>query len=169
MSVRPRTFRRPAWRLSLVCALALASLAPVAAQGQWKWRDGGRVQYSDRPPPPSVSDKDIIARPAGATRPALAAPTAAPAASAASAADPRLEARKREADQKAKEEQKAKEAELARVRRENCEQARAYVRTLESGMRVARVNDRGEREVMTDQQRSGEVNRAQQVIASECK
>ena len=43
--------------------LLLAALValPTQAAMQWKWRDAqGQVQYSDRPPPPGVSDKDIL-------------------------------------------------------------------------------------------------------------
>lgn len=173
MSARPIS---TPWRTALAGALLLASLAPLGAQAQWKWREGGRVQYSDRPPPPSVAEKDIISRPAGGVRPApVVAPAAAaePAASAASAAvpasDPKLEARKREAEQKQAAEQKAREEKLAADRKQNCDQAQTYLRTLESGMRIARVNDRGDREFLNDEQRSAEAARARQVIASDCR
>ena len=61
----PRLSRRP---LGVICALALMALTSIA-HAQWKWRDAdGRTQYSDRPPPPSVADKDILQRPSNATR-----------------------------------------------------------------------------------------------------
>ena len=41
--------------------------------------------------------------------------------------------------------------------------------TLESGMRMARVNDKGEREVLDDAQRAAELKRVNAIIASDCK
>ena len=59
----------PALLLSLLGVLGgLMPSSPAAAQ--WKWRDAqGRVQYSDRPPPTTVPDRDILTRPAAARTP----------------------------------------------------------------------------------------------------
>ena len=47
----------------LAVALLLGMAAP--ADAQWMWRDpDGRVTASDRPPPATVADKDILSRPA---------------------------------------------------------------------------------------------------------
>ena len=166
-------------RVALACGLVAlcAAFASPPAAAQWKWRDANGVQYSDRPPPPSVAEKDIISRPPGARRPVEAAVVAAPSASAASgpgaggtakAADPKLEAKKREAEEKKAAEKKAEDEKLAKERTENCTRARGYLRTLEDGMRIARVNDKGEREVLDDAQRAQEVARAKDVIATDC-
>jgi hypothetical protein len=40
---------------------------------------------------------------------------------------------------------------------------------LESGQRIARVNAQGEREVLDDKGRAEEMQRARQVMASDCK
>ena len=40
---------------------------------------------------------------------------------------------------------------------------------LDSGMRMARTNDKGEREVLDDAQRADELKRVNAIIASECK
>ena len=43
------------------------------------------------------------------------------------------------------------------------------MRTLESGMRLARTNDKGEREILDDKQRADETQRTRQdVIAADC-
>src|SRR5690349_6421207 len=57
----PHTMSR--WTaLVLTALLGLGLSAPAAAQ--WKWRDnGGRIQYSDLPPPPGVAEGDILQRP----------------------------------------------------------------------------------------------------------
>ena len=166
------------WTLSLLAAmLGMALCTPAAAQ--WKWKDkGGQVQYSDLPPPAGISDADILQRPNTTQR---RAPVAAPAASAASAAsgaasavapktqDNELEAKRRkaEADEQAK--KKVEETKVAGIKADNCARARTQLRALDDGMRIARVNKDGEREVLDDRQRAEETKRAKDVVASECK
>jgi hypothetical protein len=170
----------------LAACLGLALAAP--AQAQWKWRDkNGQTQYSDLPPPQAVPEQDILSRPASARRRADTgplAPTVAPSASTAAASapssaastalapktvDPELEARRKqaEADQAAK--IKAEEARVAAAKADNCNRARTQMRTLDSGIRVVRANEKGEREILDDKQRADEVKRTQGIIASDCK
>jgi hypothetical protein len=40
--------------------------------------------------------------------------------------------------------------------------------SLRSGMRVARINDKGEREVLDDAQRNAQIQRTQEAINSNC-
>ncbi len=40
---------------------------------------------------------------------------------------------------------------------------------MDSGMRVARVNDKGEREILDDNARAAEQRRLQSIIDSDCK
>lgn len=158
------------WSIGLLAgALALAALP---AHAQWKWRDAsGRVQYSDRPPPPGTPSKDILQSPIGAPAPTLipaSAPLAPPAA-AASAVDPALEAKRKQAEQAEQAQRKAEEARAAQARAENCERVRTAMRTIESGQRMSRVNDKGEREVLDDAARARELEQSRRVMASECR
>jgi len=165
-------------------ALLLATLAALSASAhaQWKWRDkSGQVNVSDRPPPRDIPDKDIIARPSGAEARKVAAVSGAdPAASAPPsvasspapdkpAGDRQLEARKRAAEQEAAAKTRAEDARLADKRAENCRRARNHLAGLDSGQRIARVNDKGEREVLDDRARADEARQAREVIASECR
>lgn len=157
----------------LLAAALLSGLAtPVLAQ--WVWKDAnGRVTASDRPPPKDVPDKDILTRPQPvAVRAALAAsaPTAAVAAPvvAPTAADRELEARKRNADQAQEAAAQAAEQKLAQQRAENCRRARSHQAALESGQRIARTNEQGEREVLDDKGRAEELRRAREVITADC-
>ena len=151
------------------------------------------VQYSDRPPPASVSEKDILARPSPTARPAqstVAAPPTVPgataalpvpaaAASSASAAsavasgvarsDPVLESRRRDAERAEAAKQKAEVDKLAVARADNCQRARAQLRTMEDGLRIARVNANGEREILDEKTRAAEAERARGVIVSDCR
>ena len=169
-------------------SVGLALLAGAStAQAQWKWRDAsGRIQISDLAPPPSVPDKDILQRPGSprnAAQPAAAAPanTAAgtPAAPAASGAAPALKPkspldqeleRKRKADEQEKAGKARAEEERRNAQRaDNCTRARSTVATLESGQRITRTNDKGEREFLDDRQRAAEVQRAREIMASDCR
>jgi hypothetical protein len=175
----PRTPAPRRHRLLAAVALTLAAtLAAGDALAQWVWRDrNGQVHASDRPPPRDVPERDIVQRPAAAPAP-RAAPAPAPAADAPTAAgtparvDPELEARRRAAEQQqqARQRQEAAQAEAqaAQQRAENCERARAQLRQLDSGMRIARVNERGERIIIDDAERAAEAQRARQVVASDC-
>jgi uncharacterized protein DUF4124 len=176
------------WTLALLAALlGLALAAP--AQAQWKWRDkNGQTQYSDLPPPSAVPEQDILSRPNSARRRATTTPPAtagsapsgstgsasAPLAAASSALVPKttdteLEAKRKqaEADQAAK--TKAEEAKVAAARADNCARAKAQMRTLDSGIRLARTNAKGEREFLDDKQRAEEAGHTRQVIAADCK
>jgi hypothetical protein len=174
---------RRAALVPLLLAVAAALVTPpLAAQTQWKWRDAnGRIQYSDRPPPLSVPDQAILSRPSGsgsgngsgsgsaaAQAPAAASAASAPAASA-SAVDPALAEKRRQAEAAEAAKRKAEEDRLARQRQDNCQRAREYLRTLESGIRIARSNAQGDREYLDDAQRQREVARAREVIGSDCR
>jgi hypothetical protein len=85
------------------------------------------------------------------------------------ASDPELEARRKQAEQEAAAKKKAEDDKVAAARAENCKRAQAQMRTLDSGIRIARVNDKGEREILDDDARAAETKRTQGVIAAECK
>ena len=63
---------------------------------------------------------------------------------------------------------KADEERLAAQRADNCRRARGHLAALESGQRIARTNERGEREVLDDKGRADEMRQARAVIASDC-
>lgn len=159
-----------------MAALALYLSAAPDALAQWKWRDaGGVVQYSDRPPPPGTPEQAILSRPSGtrAVPPAPAAQASAPGASPEQKQADELEARKRKAEEdekaRADAQKKTEEERQAKVRAENCERARSYMRSLNEGIRIARINADGEREVLDDAARSAEQRRTQELISDNCR
>lgn len=163
-------------RATVLLAAVIGITMAGPASAQWKWRDGkGQVQYSDLPPPQGTPDKDILQRPSGGALRAAPAP-ALVAASAASApllvpkgTEPELEAKRKKQEQDEADKKKAEEARIAAAKADNCLRARSQLRTLESGVRIARTNDKGEREILDDKQLAGEQKRARDVIASDCK
>ena len=165
--------RLPGLALPLA-ALLVAALAASSAHAQWKWRDrAGQVNISDRPPPAEVPDKDILARPAPeSSRVVAAAPASAASASPAARAVPadrELEARKRAAEQEKSAKARADDERAAAQRGESCRRARGHRAALETGQRIARYNDKGEREVLDDRGRADEMRQAREVIASDCR
>jgi hypothetical protein len=177
--------------------LIIAALAAAPnAFAQYQWRDpNGRMVYSDMPPPASVPPSAVLRAPArqtsagapggsGATASASPAPGLRAAASgtaaavapgtvtaatpARSAAEQEMDFRKRRLERE-QAERKASEAQAATQRAAAvCSDARTQVRTLESGLRMARVNERGEREVVDEASRAAQLEAARRAIREHC-
>jgi hypothetical protein len=174
-------------RQGLVLALLVCTAS--LAQAQWKWRDAqGHVQYSDRAPPASVPDKDVLQRPPGqrsplvllpmgtanpaVTSPQAASSTAASASDAASQPGGRRKlADADEAKRRADEAQQRVRNEEAqnKMHTENCQAAREQIKLIQDGVRLARVNAQGEREILDDSARNRELERARAAQTSECR
>lgn len=166
------------WGVVLGTATALLLALPDAALAQWKWRDAnGVMQYTDRPPPPGTPDSQILTRPAAARAPKVVSTSTPAAASApdvkasapAKSGDPELEAKRKKAEEQKASERKAEEEKQAKVRGENCERARGYERSLQTGQRIVRTNEKGEREVLDDTGRAEEMQRTREAIESNCR
>jgi hypothetical protein len=161
----------------MLLTFVLCAASTLPAMAQWKWKDAkGSVQYSDSPPPSNVRDADILQRPSAARRASLpataAAPTPAASAAPATAApkvDKELEERKKKQEELEAAKKKEIEQKNAAARKENCSQARNYMKSLEDGMRISRTTSSGEREILDDTGRAAEVKRTQDIIKSDCK
>ncbi|SFM66348.1 DUF4124 domain-containing protein [Variovorax sp. OV329] len=172
----------------LSTCLGCCLLLPMGAQAQWQWIDKtGKPVFSDTAPPPDVPEKNILRRgnlPPPRPAPGVVnlggddagkAPGAATAAAPAPAPEtkPRVDKELEEKTRKAEEEEKAKKAaeekKVAQAKTENCNRARQAKATYDSGIRVARLNAQGEREIIDDNMRAQEMRRLQSVIDSDCK
>lgn len=168
----------------LTAALALTC---IAASAQWQWIDkDGRKVFSDRAPPADILDKNIVKRPQGRgastksadaastdaeSTPGAAAPALVPAAPAVpkgAGVDKDLEAKKKQAADAEIAKRKAEEERLTKAKVENCARAKQAKATYDSGIRVARTNTAGEREILDDAARAAEVKRIQGVISTDC-
>lgn len=167
---------------------AMTLAASLAAQAQYQWVDhSGRRVFSDQPPPADIPARNILKQPGVRAAPAApaapaattataaasqAAPTqAGPAVSAAASAagqDKALEERKQKAEAAEAAKKKAEEAKLAAQRADNCKRARAAKASLDSGVRIARTNEKGEREILDDAQRAAEAKRIDEIIQADC-
>jgi hypothetical protein len=156
---------------------------PLAASAQWQWLDAnGKKVFSDQAPPQSIPEQNILGRPGPPTRTTTpsapqsadagaAMPQAAASGSLArpSGVDKELENKTRKAEEAEKARQAAEAEKLAKTRADNCARAKQGKATFDSGIRVARLNAKGEREIMDDRARSVENSRLQSLIGSECK
>jgi hypothetical protein len=165
MSLTPYRTRRAA----LIAALLLST----AAAAQWAWKDeNGRVVYSDRPPPASVAPDRIVRQPGGNALNAAGA--SADAKGDAKAAGPKTwaeretEYKKRQTERADAEKKSNEEQAQQAQRRADCERARSYAATIESGTRIVRTDAKGERAVLDDDQRAAELARARELIARSC-
>lgn len=152
---------------------------------QWQWLDkDGRKVFSDRAPPPGIPDKNILKRPGGIkVTPTLVnqdnaestpANEAAPAQAAGSApkisgVDKELADKKKKAEQEEAAKRKAEEDKQAKAKADNCARAKQAKTSFDSGVRLARVNKQGEREILDDATRAAESQRIQTIMDADCK
>jgi hypothetical protein len=83
--------------------------------------------------------------------------------------DAKLEEKKKQAEQAEAAKKKAEEERIAKLKAENCERARKAKAALDSGVRLATVNAKGERDFMDDAARAAESKRIQGIVAADCK
>src|SRR5450759_4974965 len=160
-------------RLSVAIWLALCVALPASAQ-MYKWVDSdGRVQYSDKPPPSNIKTEKLRAPAPAASAPAAsegkgAAQKGAAKAGPKTAAEQEQAFRKRQLDEAKAQEDEGKKQAQARDKAENCKRAKAAVTNLEIGGRQMRIDEKGERVFLDDQQIVQETAKAQQEAAAAC-
>ena len=140
----------------LWCAAALAIATSASAQ-IYKWVDkDGKVQYSDSPPPAAQTKQLNINS---------SAPTGSAAAAASGGKGP--DAVAKDPQDTAKKNEEA--AKLAAANEVRCKQAKVEFDTMQQETRISRINDKGERYYMTDEQREAEKARAARAMDESCK
>lgn len=164
-------------RLSMLCL----ALGCSAASAQWQWLDkDGRNVFSDRPPPADIPARNILHQPGARGRAAALALEAAAPASAASGprvaasglkipdVDKELAEKKKQADDAEAARLQAQREKNAAAKQDSCNRARQAKVQLDSAMRVRRVNEKGDREIMDMASRDAETRRVQAIIESDC-
>jgi hypothetical protein len=166
--------------------LILIALPLMAHAQVYKWKDAsGKTIYSDMPPPSSVKQESIIgnkpvtpaAAPAsapaatkGAPAPAATKGAPAPAASDTNkpAVDKETAARKRQEDAEAdKKKEEAKQAELEQ-RQKNCAAAKSNYDTYKIGGRISKINEKGERVHLGDDEIAAGLAQAKKEVEQYC-
>lgn len=160
-------------RLTLALILSLGASTAFA---QYIWLDNkGVKQYSDRPPPTSVPTSKILKAPGTPLRTAAEASTdeadkdvdmtkkAPP-----TLADKNVDFQKRRIAQADKDKEAEQKTRQAADQKKNCERATAYNRVLESGQRVSRMDQSGERIYLSNEEREQEIKESRRVL-NDCK
>lgn len=159
---RPATSSGNRPHIARIAAISLLFAATSALAQIYTWKDeNGHTVMSDKPPVGKVQQKRVINTPPASSETPSPPPK--------TLADKEMEFRKeqqsrQEKAKKAEEEQ----AELAR-RKENCDNARRNLQLYQSGERIVRRNDAGEREFLDDDQRAAEAAKAQKLVNEACK
>jgi Domain of unknown function (DUF4124) len=162
----------------------------ASAMAQYMWLDAaGRKVFSDQPPPANIPAKRILQQPGkgAAQLPVAASEESASNADAAdksksqeagvkTAAAPKivtkdkdLEAAKKKIDDEAAAKKKAEQDKIDAAKADNCARAKQAKATLDSGVRLAHTNAKGERGFMDDATRMVEAKRIEGIMASDCK
>jgi hypothetical protein len=157
--------------------LALGSTVLLACAGAtaetYKWTDSeGKVHYSDTPPPSNARETTTVSPKKRSSRsgPAPQADTkATPAPAAKTAQELDAEFRERQVKAAEKEAGDKKKAAENEEKKKNCEQSKANLARLQDGGRIARYNDKGEAEYLSEAEIAQEVVRARQTVDSWCK
>ena len=144
-----------------VVALALATL-PLAAHAQIMKcvGAGGRVEFATSCPPGTKAENTGIRN----------APAATPENPQKSLTERDAEFRKRQADQQEAVKKAEEKNQEAADRRQNCETAQSYLRSLQAGNRIGKTDPKtGERVFLEDNERAAEIVRAQRAADTNCK
>lgn len=152
-------------------ALALVALlaAPAGAQQLYKFvGPDGRVQYSDRPPAGAQKVEKITgSRVSTVTSPSASSGGAGKAPQTAAEQEQAFRQRRAEAEEKAKKEEKL--AQETKAKENYCAGLRRELTSLQSGQRIVRTDDKGERVFLEDAQIQQEIARVQRDIAADCR
>ena len=149
--------------------LTLVFLAlPLSAYGQLLKcvSKGGKVEYAQSCPEGTTEQKLRSGLSPGS--PPASSPSPAPAQK--SLAERDADFKKRQIEQQEAAQKDARKATEMAQRREDCEVAQSYLKSIESGQRLQRTDPRtGERVFLEDAEREAEANRARSRMADACK
>lgn len=148
-------------RRTCLAALLGAMLVASAHAQVYQWKDAsGQIVFGDQPPA-GVDARLVKAHPASGTKAATAPPDKASSSDEGAVPEPEMSKAEREAIEKREQERKE-----ARARA--CQEARNHLSALESGQRVVRFNEKGEREFLDDQARIEQIERTRQMLRENC-
>jgi hypothetical protein len=155
------------WGLSL--ALMLVSAASHAEIYKWKDKNGV-IRYSDVPPPSNIPHESLGKKsgqaPAAVDAPAVAEPAPSPQQQTPEEATSGGDAKNQE-EQAARKKAEAAEAEQ-RQKQESCATAQANLANFKQGGRVYKMNEKGEREYLGNDDLSAGMEKAQAEVDKYC-
>ncbi len=144
---------------AVLCFAATLGAASAHAQVYKCVDSAGNAVYSERPCPTGTQSSTISKGVPGA-------PVASPSKS---AAEQELGFRRRQKEQEESQKKTAQSEEQAKLKEENCRRAREQSAQFAAGSRIARVDEKGERYFLDDDQIAQEKGRAQSLVDQWCK
>jgi hypothetical protein len=146
-------------RLLIGCAAILA--AGTAAGQVLECVDAkGKKEYAQTCPPGTVKETKLM----------KSSPGGAPGTAAKSQAEREAGFRKRNMERQEADAKAEKEKAESKITERNCTDARAQLKQLQDGQRIARTDpNTGERSYLTDEERPAEIANARKAVASWCK
>lgn len=121
---------------------------------------GGRIEFAAACPPGTRAEATGIRN----------NPGAAPATAQKSLSERDADFRKRRLEQQETAKKADEKSQEAKDRQQNCENAQAYLRSLQSGIRIGKTDPKtGERVYLEDADRAVEITRAQRAVDTNCK
>lgn len=154
---------------SIIAFALVAGMAAASAQN-YKWIDkDGKVRYGDTPPPGAKSTQ--LKPPPGPAAPSAAAGSAAAKDAKKGPLTPAEQEqafRKRQLEAKATEEKAQKSQAASAEKAQACASARENLRALESGQRISRTDEKGERYFIDDAQREKDMARSREQVKQVC-
>ena len=150
--------------MKIILALVVLALSP-AAYGQLVKcvGTGGKVEYANECPPGTTEQKTRIRSSTGGDASASTPPEQK------TLIERDAESRKRASEQQEAQQKEAEKSANADTKSENCELAKAYLRDLESGLRMTRTDPQTmERAFLEDSEREAEMVKARARIAQSC-
>jgi hypothetical protein len=138
--------------------LVLATLATGAHADVYKWKDAaGHIHYSDQPPNSNAAVVKGNSLPEGQSEAAMR-----------ELADKELAFKQRQEDRAKAKEKADKKEETARIKQENCENARKNLEAMNQNRPIYSVDADGQRHYLSDQERADSVARNQKALADNC-
>jgi hypothetical protein len=160
---RPTIFKETNMKYCIVILLALASVNSYA--GLTKWVDAnGVVHYSDGPPPENVQSQQVHIR---STLGDETTPASGPKA-AKTIFEREAELNKERKAQKEAEKKAAEKEKQAKIKEQNCAQARSQLDTLKNAPRIATYDAQGNPSYMDDTTRNQQISQAESAVSQFC-
>lgn len=129
----------------------------------------GRKEFANQCPPGTTEARKIMKSGVG-TPSSGAGAAAAPAPANKSLAEQEADFRKRQNERQESEAKATKDKAEAEDRRRQCEQSQTQLKALESGQRMGKFDPKtGERTILTDNERAGEIDQARKAVQTWCK
>jgi hypothetical protein len=139
------------------------------ASAQWVWKDDqGHTVISDQAPPATVPLKNIVRQPGRTAPPPVADDSAKDDTKTKSLADQDVDFKKRQKESADAAKKAADEADRKRSQQQHCDAQRSAINTMQSGQRMTRTDDQGNRVFVDDATRASDLANAQADFSKNC-